>query len=212
MDENVVVTPLPTEAPNEIAAPVAPVPEPETAFTPPPIPGQDGRAAETVLQDQLQGMRRQMEAMQAMLDEYRVAGLSEDELAQQQMLTREQQLAQREAALQEMAMRNEWQNYFVKWIRPEDAPKLLSGNDVVQWNHNILAHLAERAQKAERELNALKTATTKPATTPPAVTTGGGTGQGGPRSPFDMSYKELEALKLKIRAGLAEPSDFPQWG
>jgi hypothetical protein len=210
VDPALAATDVPVEDVPAIDEPVE-----DTPVSVPGLPGQPTQTRDyspqevTALQQYVQQAAAQMQQYQQQLQQYQMAELSDEERAQAQVRQQSDQLSQREAQLNDWYARNQWYQYYNKWV-PEGT---IQGDDPVAWQHSALAHLYESNEtmkrenaKLTKEVEALRKATQ--ATPAPKVSTQGGA----PvlkKALWDMSWEEMTALKDAALLGQVGPDDYP---
>lgn len=190
--------------------PSAPVePEVETPVVVPSLPGQQTKEGEAEYLRQVTAqLAQELRQARERLGEYQVAGMSQEEIYAQQLQQQYAALQQQQEQLAADNARRVWHDYYSKWV--PDNPTLITGDDPVQWQHNILTHLYTTNQKLVKQVEAMRKAATEAPKVPKVSSQ-----QPGPahRKPISqLNLQEIEAIRERARWGGLNPEDYPPIG
>jgi L-rhamnose mutarotase len=188
------------------------VPELESEPAPEPfMPGQPSYrqpTAEEWYRQQYAAAADQLQRQQYELQQYQLAGLSEEEQAIEYARMERAQIQQQLDAMQQQEAVRQWREYCTQFLPETEADQVTHMEDPIRMLHYTNSNMQARLRQLEQENRALKaaTATTQPA---PPVTTGG-PGAPSRRTLADLSDDEFEVLHRKALQGHLTDEDIPR--
>jgi hypothetical protein len=219
-ETNPPVSPAPTEG--VVTEPAAPVEgeqevkpaEPKT-FEPKPGPKLPGTEADETnwLRSAVSELSRKYQAATQQLEEYQSAGLDDDERERLMLQKERQALQQEKAQLQVQYANGQWKAYYEQFETPSET---LTGDDPVQWQHNVLGHLhrerqtlGKQVEQLNKKIEALKTAAKPADVETEPVGSGAGGSSSGIKTIDEVDWADLDKLQTQAISGFLKPEDYP---